>query len=244
MSGHVLLVDDDDDVRRVLRVLLVNAGFAVSEIPDGRLAVAEAARLQPDLILIDWVMPELDGCAATALLKRNAATAEIPVVMLSAKANAADKIDALAAGVSDFLDKPFRSADIVAKVQRFVDLRRAAAAAEAASPNAAPRVPLERDDLTGRGGAAAARKDYAGAATAYSLAAEAASAAGNAGEANECLRLAGQMHQLQAEASTDPARMHDGYRAAARFFLAAGERSLANQANAAAKAALARVKPL
>lgn len=244
MNGHILIVDDDGDVRRVLRLLLENAAFTVSEIPDGRLAVAEATRLQPDLILIDWVMPELDGCAATAQLKGNPRTAAIPVVMLSAKLNAADKIDALAAGVSDFVDKPFRSADVLAKVRFHVSGGRAPQPAQTATPRSPARGPArDLDELRANADSAAARHEYEAAATAYSLAAEAAAAAGDAGGANALLRLAGKMSVLQAEASAEPNPRHDAYRAAARFFLAAGDLSLATHANAAARGALAPKEP-
>jgi DNA-binding response OmpR family regulator len=237
VNGHVLIVDDDDEIRRVLRVLLEDAGFRVSEVPDGRLAVAEAARLQPDLILIDWVMPELDGCAASAQLKRNPRTAGIPIVMLSAKTNAADKVDALAAGVGDFVEKPFRRADVLAKVRRYVHPRAPSLIPPAARPARDP------DELAARAFAAATRNEYGAAATEYSLAAEAAGLAGDPRGANAYLRLAGKMHLLEAEVSIEPAQRHHAYRAAARFFLAAGNRAAANEANASARAALASGKP-
>lgn len=242
-GGHVLVVDDDPDVRRLVRLVLENAGFTVSEIPDGRLAVGAASRLRPDLILIDWVMADLDGCAATAQLKRDPQTAPIPVVMMSAKLNAADKIDALAAGVGDFVDKPFHAADLLAKVRHHVRRRRSGEAQAASATAPPPGAALELDDLTAAADGAAARKDYDAAAKSYSLAAEAAVGGGDSDLGNKLLRLAGKMRLLQAEACADPQSMHDAYRAAARFFLAAGNLSLATQANAAAKAALGRVPP-
>lgn len=236
MNGHILIVDDDSDVRRVLRLLLEDAGYAVSEIPDGRLAVAQAGRLRPDVILIDWVMPELDGRAATAQLKRNPETAEIPVVMLSAKLSAADKVDALAAGVDEFIDKPFHRIDVLAKVREQLELRRAMTGASRAE--AAPGSRPDLDALTANAGAASTRKEYAAAAAGYSRAAEAAGSAGDSDTANTLLRLAGKMELLRAETSAAPSVVHDAYRAAARYFLAAGESSLATKANAAAKAAV------
>ena len=240
MNGHILIVDDDADVRRVLRLLLEDAGYAVSEIPDGRLAVAQAGLLRPDVILIDWVMPELDGCAATAQLKHNPDTAGIPVVMLSAKLSAADKVDALAAGVSEFVDKPFHRIDVLAKVREQLELCRAP---RPDAPPAAPGSRLDLDDLTANAATAAARKEYAAAATAYSLAAETAGTAGDLDSANTLLRLAGKMELLRAETNSAPLVVHDAYRAAARYFLAAGDFSLATKANAAAKAAFTREPP-
>jgi DNA-binding response OmpR family regulator len=242
MNGHILIVDDDADVRRVLRLLLEDAGYTVSEIPDGRLAVAQAGRLRPDLILIDWVMPELDGCAATAQLKRNPETAEIPIVMLSAKLSAADKVDALAAGVAEFVDKPFHRIDVLAKVREQLELRRAPKP-DAPPAETAPGSRLDLDALTANAGAAATRKEYAAAAAAYSLAAETAGTAGDSETANTLLRLAGKMELLRAETSSAPLLVHDAYRAAARYLLAAGDFSLATKANAAAKAAFTREPP-
>jgi DNA-binding response OmpR family regulator len=244
MNARVLVVDDDADLRRFVRTLLENAGFTVAELSDGRAALAETIRLRPDLVLIDWVMPGLDGCAATAQLKRDPQTAHIPVIMMSGKLTAADRIDALAAGVGDFIDKPFHSGDLLATVRRHIRLHRAPAPLEPAS--AAPPeagVTLELDELTARADGAAGRREYEAAAAAYSLAAEAAAGSGDSDGANKLLRLAGKMRLLQAEASADPTVMHDAYRAAARFFLAAGNLSLATQANAAAKAALGRAAP-
>lgn len=239
MSGRILVIDDDDDVRRVLRLMLENAGYTVSEIPDGRLAVAEAARLLPDLILIDWVMPDLDGLAATAQLKRDTRTAAIPVVMLSAKMNAADRVDALAAGVNDFAAKPFRSADVLEKVRRHIGERHATLVAAPLPGRRAGGAALDLDELIANADAAAARGENAASAATYSLAAEAASDIGDADQANKFLRLAGKMHLFEAEASSDPEVVHDAYRAAARFFLAAGNLALATRANASARAALA-----
>jgi CheY-like chemotaxis protein len=184
-------------------------------------------------------MPDLDGLAATAQLKRDARTAAIPVVMLSAKMSAADRVDALAAGVNDFAAKPFRSVDVLEKVRFQIGERHATLLAAPPPGRAAGGGALDLDELIASAGAAAERAEHASAAAAYSLAAEAAADIGDPDQANKFLRLAGKMHICEAEASSDPAAVHDAYRAAARYFLAAGNLALATRANASARAALA-----
>jgi response regulator RpfG family c-di-GMP phosphodiesterase len=159
--------------------------------------------------------------------------------MLSAKMNAADRVDALAAGVNDFAAKPFRSVDVLEKVRRQIGERHATQLAAPPPGRSAGGAALDLDELIASAGSAAERGEHAYAAATFSLAAEAAADIGDQDQANRFLRLAGKMHLCEAEAGGDPASVHDAYRAAARYFLAAGNLALATRANASARAALA-----
>ena len=117
-TGRILIVDDDDGVRTLVRRVLEHEGFAVIEAPNGLVGHARALEFRPDLIIIDWMMPELDGHDAAIRLKADPFTAAIPIVMLTSRSKAEDKIAALAAGVQDFLTKPFEPAPLTASVRQ------------------------------------------------------------------------------------------------------------------------------
>jgi CheY-like chemotaxis protein len=120
---RILIVDDDDGIRAFVRQILQRDGASVSEAANGALGVARARDERPDLIVIDWMMPELDGLSAVAQLKGDPRTADIPVVMLSSRTGPGDEGIARSAGVDDVLAKPFKPDDLLRSVER--QLRRA-----------------------------------------------------------------------------------------------------------------------
>lgn len=116
--GNVLIADDDPAIRRLIEALLTRNGFTVTAVENGHLACERAQTLLPDLILLDWMMPVLDGRSATARLKNNPKTRHIPVVMLTSQARTEDKVSALEAGAQDYLTKPFDSRELVARIEQ------------------------------------------------------------------------------------------------------------------------------
>jgi CheY-like chemotaxis protein len=105
---HILVIDDEDDIRDVAALSLETSGdFRVSTANGGRAGVDRASAERPDLILLDVMMPELDGPATLALLRQNDVTRHIPVVFLTAKVQAADKRRLAALGALGLLPKPF-----------------------------------------------------------------------------------------------------------------------------------------
>jgi PAS domain S-box-containing protein len=104
---RVLVVDDDETNRQVARMLLEGAGFTVDEAEDGRRAVELATAGSYDLILMDMQMPVLDGVGATEELRRHPASREVPIIAITANAFIDDREACLAAGMDDFLTKPF-----------------------------------------------------------------------------------------------------------------------------------------
>ena len=104
----ILLIDDEDDIREVAEFSFESDGaFEVFTAPNGRTGVELASRQQPDVILLDVMMPELDGPSTFALLQESADTRAIPVIFLTAKVQASDKRTLLALGARGIIAKPF-----------------------------------------------------------------------------------------------------------------------------------------
>ena len=121
MKGlRVLVVDDDPDIRSLLRVLLARAGHKVVDAADGKAALREVFEARPDLVVLDVTMPELDGWQT---LERIRDVTDVPVMMLTARASEIEKVRALGAGADDYVVKPFGRQELVARVQAL--LRRA-----------------------------------------------------------------------------------------------------------------------
>lgn len=116
MAERVLIVDDDRDICRYVEVNLTLEGYEVYVEHDGEAAVATAQRVQPDLILLDVMMPGLDGFAVCKRLRADPRTANAAIVMLTAKALSADKVLGLTAGADDYIAKPFDPPELVARV--------------------------------------------------------------------------------------------------------------------------------
>jgi len=117
MSQHllrILVVDDEPAVRRFLRACLVPRGYEVSEAGCGQEALAKVVERQPDLILLDLGLPDLDGLAVTRSLRE---WCTIPIVILSVRDNEADKVAALDAGADDYLTKPFGLQELLARLR-------------------------------------------------------------------------------------------------------------------------------
>jgi two-component system chemotaxis response regulator CheY len=116
-TARILVVDDDRLLRQMVRDLLEGADFAVAEAVDGADGVTQAAALQPDLILLDLMMPNVDGYTACQRLKADPATQTIPVIFLTASADPSLNRRAYALGAVACLTKPFRREALVTVVQ-------------------------------------------------------------------------------------------------------------------------------
>jgi CheY-like chemotaxis protein len=144
----VLVVDDIAENRALVRDLLTPLGFAVSEASNGREGVEVAQRLRPDLIVMDVAMPELDGQAATRLLRQSGPCREVPIIAVSASVSTSDSEQCLAAGMNAFLPKPLDADKLLDRMGRLLGLEwayRAAQAPAEASAMLAP--PAEEMDV-------------------------------------------------------------------------------------------------
>jgi two-component system cell cycle response regulator len=117
----VLVVEDDEDARMVLAELL-RPRYDVDTVGDGETALKRAAELKPDLILLDLFLPGMDGFGALTGLRRNAKTADTPVIFLSAQGDAETKSQGLSLGAADYLSKPFSEQELIARVDRTLKL--------------------------------------------------------------------------------------------------------------------------
>jgi CheY-like chemotaxis protein len=118
----VLVVDDDEDSRRILMYGLGSAGYRVLFAENGAAAVELCRTIRPDLVIMDLAMPEMDGFAATKVLKSDDRTRDVPVVAWSARVFNADTKELLDAGFDEVLAKPALPADVVELVRRRVPL--------------------------------------------------------------------------------------------------------------------------
>lgn len=116
-GSTILLVDDDPINRELLEARLSSAGYRVQSASNGAEALAAAAKCQPDLVLMDIMMPGMSGYDVCRSLKSNPATEAIPVIFISAKTNVTDRVAGLQMGAHDFISKPFFTEELLARVE-------------------------------------------------------------------------------------------------------------------------------
>lgn len=113
MSKRVLVVEDDDNIAELLRLYLEKDGFAVAIAENGAVGVAEFERFKPDLVLLDIMLPVMDGWAVCKELRT---TSNVPIIMLTAKGDTLDKVTGLEMGADDYIIKPFEVSELLARV--------------------------------------------------------------------------------------------------------------------------------
>ena len=127
MAGKlILIVEDEPAIRQMIAFGLRRAGFEVREAVDYRQAREALADERPDLVLVDWMLPDMSGLELTRTLKRDRETRELPVIMLTARAEEGDKVTGLESGADDYVTKPFSPRELIARINAV--LRRAGAA--------------------------------------------------------------------------------------------------------------------
>ncbi len=117
MPETILVVDDDPDIARFVEVNLRSAGYEVSVAGDGEEALERATEIRPDLVLLDVMMPRLDGFEVAQRLRKNPQTANTSIIMLTAKALSSDKVTGLQSGADDYIIKPFDPIELLARVK-------------------------------------------------------------------------------------------------------------------------------
>ena len=118
MTRRVMIVDDDESVRSLLRLTLPAEGFEILEAPDGVAAIALLDREKPDLVLLDWHMPRASGADVLDAVKRR--LPHVSVIVLTASAVHAERVRAETLGVDAFLTKPFSPLELLGEVERLL----------------------------------------------------------------------------------------------------------------------------
>ena len=115
MSGprRVLIVDDERNVRSLLEIGLGDEGYDVRSVPDGQAALHAVREWDPQAIVLDWMMPKVDGVTLLPMLRK---LTEAPILMLTAKNQVPDRVEALGAGADDYVPKPFDIAELAARI--------------------------------------------------------------------------------------------------------------------------------
>jgi CheY-like chemotaxis protein len=121
LEKKVLLVEDEADIRTLIRTVLERDGWSIAEADDGPTGLAMAADEQPDVILLDIGLPGMDGLTVARRLSSDPDTADIPIVFLTAMATTADQLRGYEAGGVEYLTKPFAPADLTASLARVMD---------------------------------------------------------------------------------------------------------------------------
>ncbi|HTZ11025.1 MAG TPA: response regulator transcription factor [Candidatus Margulisiibacteriota bacterium] len=117
MKETILIVEDDKDIIKMLEYNLSREGFKTSSVRDGEDALDEVASLHPDLILLDLMLPTMDGLEVCKELKADSKTSSIPIIMLTAKSQESDKIVGLELGADDYMTKPFSPKELIARIR-------------------------------------------------------------------------------------------------------------------------------
>ena len=142
MTARILIVEDEDSLATLLRYNLEEAGYAVESVARGDEAELRIAEEPPDLLLLDWMLPGLSGVELCRRIRAGKATGRLPVIMLTARGEEADRVRGLATGADDYITKPCSVPELVARVRA---LLRRADPAQASTLLAIGDLALDRD---------------------------------------------------------------------------------------------------
>jgi DNA-binding response OmpR family regulator len=120
---RVLVAEDDDDIAELMVFKLESAGYAVTAVRDGQAAIDHALAERPDLVLLDWMMPRVSGLQVCEVLRRTPATARVPVILVTARAQETDVRAGLGSGADDYIVKPFSPRELLSRVQAVLAAR-------------------------------------------------------------------------------------------------------------------------
>jgi putative two-component system response regulator len=122
-AAEILVVDDSMDNAELIGMMLQTGGYTVRQVYSGREAIREVGRKEPDLILLDVVMPDIDGIEVTRQLKHNAASRHLPIILLSGRSDDAARLAGLEAGAEDWLTKPVNKVELISRVRNLMRLK-------------------------------------------------------------------------------------------------------------------------
>jgi DNA-binding response OmpR family regulator len=249
----IVITEPDPALCKNIHAVLTSAGYEVFDATNGREAIDVTRAELPDLVLMGWILPVINGKDATIELKRDPLTRHIPILMLTSRTSIEDRVEALDAGVQDFMTKPFDWRELLARIEqqlrwrKLLDNEGQPSAQVAVEPKAPEQTEaaqlaswedaLQHQDYERALNGAMQFAEHCGetgafeeAAQGYELASRAADGSRRPDLANKLQRLAGGMYLRLAEESSDTAKIQLGYTMSARMFLTAGNLVLAKQA--------------
>ncbi len=150
MTGkQILIVEDEKPIRDMIAFGLRRAGFTVSEAEDCSEARSRIVDSRPDLMLVDWMLPDQSGLELTRAIKRNKETQDLPVILLTARAEEQDKVAGLEGGADDYVTKPFSPRELLARIQAVLRRTSPTAAGEAIEAGALKLDPVSHRVIAG-----------------------------------------------------------------------------------------------
>jgi two-component system phosphate regulon response regulator PhoB len=150
MTGkQILIVEDEKPIRDMIAFGLRRAGFTVSEAEDCSEARSRIADSRPDLLLVDWMLPDQSGLELTRSIKRNKETQDLPVILLTARAEEQDKVAGLEGGADDYVTKPFSPRELLARIQAVLRRTSPTASGEAIEAGALRLDPVSHRVIVG-----------------------------------------------------------------------------------------------
>jgi len=124
ICGYILIMEDDVNIRTMLQLQLERAGYRVRAAEDGEKGLCAITEEKPDLVLLDVIMPGMDGYEVCRRIKEDVATASIPVIMLTSRSESEDKLRGLGRGANDYVTKPYELAELLARVRNILQWSR------------------------------------------------------------------------------------------------------------------------
>jgi two-component system KDP operon response regulator KdpE len=143
-TGRILVIEDDPGIRKFLRVALEAHGFEMAEVGAGRDGIGKAATINPDLVVLDLGLPDMDGKAVIRSVRE---WSQVPILILSVRQSEDEKVAALDAGANDYVVKPFGIAELLARVRALLRAGRNASASEAEIVQGELRIDLARHEV-------------------------------------------------------------------------------------------------
>lgn len=122
VKPRVLVVDDEPDIVELISFNLRSAGFSVETAANGAEAIEKASQVTPNLIVLDLMLPELDGMSVCEILRKTALTARIPILMLTGWASEQARVIGLESGASDYMIKPFSPRELIVRIRKILQI--------------------------------------------------------------------------------------------------------------------------
>ena len=142
MTEKILIIDDDVDTLRLVGLMLQRQGYQIVAASNGSQGLAKAFDERPDLILLDVMMPDMDGYEVTRRLRKNPTTATVPILMFTAKTQLDDKVTGFEVGADDYLTKPVNRQELLSALKRWIARPNANGALSPVAGETSPRLPM------------------------------------------------------------------------------------------------------